>query len=340
LSLYRILSKEKRLYPFRPSQLATNYQERDLEDWIEQSPEVLVGDEPLLIIGRQVITPVGIVDLLALDSNAAGVIIELKRAPRQREAVGQSLEYAGWLSSLGGVEVQEIAERFLRKTNSVSSLEEAWQATFSADLKESALNARQRVFIVIEGQDDRMTALVRYLRLSGLDISLLTYNFYRTEGGEEILLVEVQVGESEPASHEDTEPSETRLCAVWPQQVVEAYQALKEVFVSKGLYAKPKKTGMSFYVQTTEGSAFICYFNSAGDYASIWIRADSMKASMDFEAVASQIRDGMPPGCQINHTPTWFIVRFRACVEDAQKIAELVLGGIVGRLSGTIPVDE
>jgi len=48
-----------------PFALRSKYLERDLEDWIERSPEVLVGDEPLLIIGRQVDTPVGVIDLLS-----------------------------------------------------------------------------------------------------------------------------------------------------------------------------------------------------------------------------------------------------------------------------------
>ena len=117
----------------------------------------------------------GVVDLLALDSNGAGVIIELKRAPSQREAVGQALEYASWLSSLDSIDLHDIAERYLRSDGSTHSLEVAWEATFSGDLNETTLNSHQRTFIVIEGENDRMASLVRYLRSSGVDVSLLRY---------------------------------------------------------------------------------------------------------------------------------------------------------------------
>ena len=67
MPLYKILGSDKRLQPFQSIELGEKYKERDLEDWMEANQEVLVGDEPLFIIGRQVATPVGTIDLLALD---------------------------------------------------------------------------------------------------------------------------------------------------------------------------------------------------------------------------------------------------------------------------------
>jgi RecB family endonuclease NucS len=98
--MYTILNAKPALRPFRPTELGSKYHERQLECWLESSPQVLIEDEPLLVIGRQINSPVGVIDLMALDADTASVIVELKRGASQREAVSQVLEYAAWLSTL------------------------------------------------------------------------------------------------------------------------------------------------------------------------------------------------------------------------------------------------
>jgi RecB family endonuclease NucS len=89
--------KKDRLRLLEETPFASQRLERDLEIWLEKNPDLLGRD--LLVIGRQVSTTSGPLDLLAIDESGALHIIELKRSMLPREAVAQALDYAAWLNS-------------------------------------------------------------------------------------------------------------------------------------------------------------------------------------------------------------------------------------------------
>ncbi len=64
----------------------------DLEEWIVSNPAIVSAD--ITIIGRQVPTRSGPLDLLAIDKHGNAVIIELKRDKLPREALAQAIDYA------------------------------------------------------------------------------------------------------------------------------------------------------------------------------------------------------------------------------------------------------
>jgi RecB family endonuclease NucS len=64
----------------------------DLEPWLASNPEIIGPD--IMVIGRQVTTKSGPIDLLAIDRSGNIVIIELKRAELPREALAQAIDYA------------------------------------------------------------------------------------------------------------------------------------------------------------------------------------------------------------------------------------------------------
>src|SRR5258707_13566533 len=77
---------------------AQSHREDQLEEWIEQNPEIL--GENLLVIARQLNIPeVGRLDLLCVDSNGKVVIVELKRDLMPRQAVGRGVDNGGWLKA-------------------------------------------------------------------------------------------------------------------------------------------------------------------------------------------------------------------------------------------------
>ena len=80
--------------------------EEQIEDAIEKSPGILGGD--VLIIGRQVSTSSGPLDLLALDDENHLVVIENKRDRTPREVTAQVLDYASWASKLTLDDIEEI----------------------------------------------------------------------------------------------------------------------------------------------------------------------------------------------------------------------------------------
>jgi len=71
--------------------------ERDLEDWIENDPE-LVG-QGLQIVARQLHLEAGRLDLLAVDPVGRWVVIEIKAGRLHRETIAQALDYASSLAA-------------------------------------------------------------------------------------------------------------------------------------------------------------------------------------------------------------------------------------------------
>jgi hypothetical protein len=336
MPLYRIVNSERLLEPFRATELGAKYRERDLEDWIEANPQVLVDDEPLLIIGRQVNTPVGIVDLLALDAEGTGLVIELKRAPDQRSAISQALEYTAWFAALSAEQVQAIAETYLRAHACGGTLAETWYDTFGETLSEADLNDRQRIFLVTEGNDQRITAVASYLRTSGLDINLLSYSYYRLESGEEILSLLSLVGDDQAPAGSRTRrlPTEQQIRELWSPEIRAAYDVFRGAMVAEGLSLQMKASGVSFYKQAREGSVFICFVNDSNGGFSMWLRADSMTARLDFDATAQEIRRAVPAGTQIKHTARWFILTMppQATEADVRGVAEVILRKVADRI--------
>src|SRR5947207_9859003 len=74
------------------SRLADHGRELDLESWLETDPSIIRPG--LKIIGRQVVTRSGPLDLLAIDRTGSVIVIELKRDRLPRDVIAQAMDYA------------------------------------------------------------------------------------------------------------------------------------------------------------------------------------------------------------------------------------------------------
>lgn len=157
--------------------------ESRLEDWIRD--DISLVNDNLLVIGQQVPTEhTGEIDLLAMDSDANLVILELKRGMTPREVVAQILDYASYVQNLGLSEIQEIAASadFLRGKD----LEEAFREKFGYDLPEF-VNQAHRMYIVASSLDSATERIVEYLsETHGVDINVATFAYFNTSGQEMI----------------------------------------------------------------------------------------------------------------------------------------------------------
>src|SRR4051812_13372103 len=81
-----------------------------IESAVESAPELLGVD--VLIIGRQVTTPSGPLDLLAIDSDAHLVVIENKRDRTPRDVLAQTLDYAAYVDTLTLDDVAALYESY------------------------------------------------------------------------------------------------------------------------------------------------------------------------------------------------------------------------------------
>ena len=163
--------------------LASLTEEKQLEGWV--TADISILDSDLLVIGRQVPTDFGgFIDLLCMNPNGDLVIVELKRDKTPRQVTAQALDYASWVVDLDSDRINQIAAKFLK---SEASLEETFQNKFDEPLPE-ILNENHRMIIVGSKIDPETERIVTYLSNSyGVDINAVTFQFFRTPTGQEML---------------------------------------------------------------------------------------------------------------------------------------------------------
>lgn len=163
--------------------LAGLSRESQLEDWI--TADISILDSDLLVIGRQVSTDYGgIIDLLCMNPNGDLVIVELKRDKTPRDVTAQALDYASWVADLDSKRISLIARKFL---GPATDLETAFTNKFDEPLPE-IVNENHRMIIVGSTIDPETERIVTYLSNTyGVDINAVTFQFFRTPTGQEML---------------------------------------------------------------------------------------------------------------------------------------------------------
>ena len=183
---------------FEERSFSAEHREETMEAWLEGSPDAIVEDGSLLLIGRQVTTDLGgSIDLLALDREGNVAVVELKRDRTPRDTLAQALEYASFAEQLGYDQIEGLYQSYSGEEG--SSLAEAHRTYFGLDESEAvSFNKDQRIVVV--GSEIvpsvRQTAL--YLRHKGLRVTCLEFRYFRTEAGERLLSTDIAVGR-EPA---------------------------------------------------------------------------------------------------------------------------------------------
>lgn len=152
--------------------------ERRLEEWICQDPSFL-GIE-LLVIGNQVNTGFGRIDVLGITREGELVIVEIKRDRTPRDVVAQTLEYASWINDKDYEEFEHIAQEHRQK-----SLSELFREVFDANLPQEIAGSKHRMLIVSSELDASSERIVRYLaEKHDLNINAVFFKFFRNVGSE------------------------------------------------------------------------------------------------------------------------------------------------------------
>ena len=158
--------------------------EEQLEDIFVRSPDALM--EGLTLIGRQVQTEGGPLDLIGVDQDGRLVVFELKRETLTREAVAQVLDYTSDLKRFDDERFARLIEgssgqRGIREFEDFAG----WYFEEFPD-KESVLEDSPKMVLVGLGIDPRALRIVDFLAESGIDISLLSFNAF--EQGDSLFL--------------------------------------------------------------------------------------------------------------------------------------------------------
>ena len=177
--------------------LSSNIQlesEQLLEDTLVANPNLLL--DGLKLVGRQMPTEGGPLDLLGVDGDGRLVVFELKRGTLSRDAVAQVIDYASDLDDMDlGALADHISER--SGVGGIDEIED-FQEWYGQDFGELESLKPLRPVVGL-GADDRTERMVRFLaENSSMDISLLTFHGFDYQG-KTILAKQVEVeGPAEP----------------------------------------------------------------------------------------------------------------------------------------------
>lgn len=169
-SIETSLEQEKRTEPY------------DLEPWIASNSEIIGSD--ICIIGRQVSSKSGPIDLLGIDKSGNLIIIELKRGKLPREALAQAIDYASDCSDWSIDKLSEISSEYCGKT-----LEDLFVDVFpDVDLENLSVNSTQRIILIGFAIESSLERMIEWLSNSfGVNINAIILNYIKTSSGDELI---------------------------------------------------------------------------------------------------------------------------------------------------------
>ena len=165
--------------------------EEDVEEFLRKNIDLILGDENLLIVGRQVInSEKGRSDLTAVDENGHLVLIEIKRdvedlRSRKEPLEFQAIRYAASYARIKTVEdlVDRIFASYIEKYRSEFELGELTAHEKATRILNSFLeknnasktfNKKQRIILIASSFDRQTESAVAWLIANKVDISCFT----------------------------------------------------------------------------------------------------------------------------------------------------------------------
>jgi len=151
-----------------------------VEELLVKSPDLLMNG--LTLVGRQMPTIGGPLDLLGIDEDGRLVVFELKRGTLTRDAVAQVLDYASDLDEMGTDRLAEFIENHSGKLG-VEKIDDFgdWYGEQFPEYP-GALLESPKIVLVALGVDDRARRIVNFLAAAGIDVQLLTFHVFQSDG--------------------------------------------------------------------------------------------------------------------------------------------------------------
>ena len=218
--------------------------EAHLEAWIEQDPALVQAG--LTIVGRQVWTEGGPLDLLAIDPQGRWVVIEIKRGQVLRDTIAQALDYASCIARMSVDELREQVDPYLSKHGhgSTSSLD-AIMRDRQGGLEEEGDQRDIDIIVVGTGTDRGLERMVEFLSRSGdIAITVVSFQVFETAQGNRVLVRELTESDVPPVKRRDgvtLEDVYRRADSKGTGQVVRRIVTTAEEL---GLYPRPWKSSV------------------------------------------------------------------------------------------------
>lgn len=154
----------------------------DLEPWLASNPEIIGGE--ILIIGRQVRTRSGPIDLLGIDKSGNTVTIEIKRGELPRESLAQAIDYASDVAEWTVDRLGEVCSEYTKKT-----FEDAFNEAFpDVELENVNVNSAQRIILIGFAIEASLERMIEWLSdTCAVNVNAVVLSYIKTKGGDELL---------------------------------------------------------------------------------------------------------------------------------------------------------
>jgi hypothetical protein len=151
----------------------------DLEPWIASNPSIISSD--IMILGRQVMTRSGPIDLLGIDRSGNTVVIELKRDELPRECLAQAIDYASDIASWTVERLGEVCAQYHRK-----SFEDAFSEAFpDVDLDSVNVNSSQRIVLVGFAIESSLERMIEWLSETySVNVNAVVLSYIKSRRGD------------------------------------------------------------------------------------------------------------------------------------------------------------
>ena len=198
MRLFRI-EPNGRFVEYMLTSFKVQHEEAVLEDWLESSPNSILEDGGVVIIGRQVPTNLGgYIDLLGADRRGNVVVVELKRDSSSRVAIAQALEYASYVEQLNVQELEAILRDY--REEDALLLAEHHRMYFNLGQNEAvSFNENQRIVIVSQRVTREISQTAEYLNSKGVRVTCIEFSFFEDDNKNRLMSMHTVI-DDEPRS--------------------------------------------------------------------------------------------------------------------------------------------
>lgn len=222
--------------------------EKHLEEWIEQDPHMV--ETGLEIVGRQLRTEGGLLDLLGIDLQGRWVVIEIKPAALYRETFAQALDYAACIAQTPIENLGPTVDEYLRRRDGdrartlASILDERGVTRSRGDTPEES---GVRICLVGTALHVHLRRVASFLsERTELPIHAVTFQVFALASGERILIRELSETELAP---EPAIKVEAVLKRADRSGTGDALRKIHSVATNLGLHPRPWKTSIMYAPQ-------------------------------------------------------------------------------------------
>lgn len=210
----------------------------------------------LTIIGRQINTEAGPLDLLAADPMGRLCVIEIKRGHVRRDTISQALDYASCIATMPSEELIAQAEKY---KGSRRSFIDPSLRTLLDNYFENDEDRQVQIFIVGTGQDKGLKRMADFLARSGiLSISIITYEVFETEDGERLLIRQLTEGDERPELKSEVVTVEDVVARADREGVGNIFRQVHSAAKTYPIYPRPSKLAIMY---TPTNNRTRCLYN-------------------------------------------------------------------------------